>query len=464
MCHIGEKSDSVEKVSKSSDDFASQENGKVPSMPKQPRNSTIQHGTDRHQHTQVTKTVRGVGRRKLGGWWFLAPLLIPAVAAGTTAFSHHTDLEQQLASSSKSALQKSGYDVSSVSFSGRDGNVSLASGDVQRAREIVGAQPGVRVAAVKVGQDTGASQPAASPTASTPSGTAESATQTPSAPASAGSRWDGVTLKRTDEGVVIQATVPSEEAKSALRERVEGELSPAKVVDEIVVSDGVRDADVESIAAAAKELTTPGMVLTGAGDTVTLTGQVADDGTKNSIASSVSATVGSAAKVVNNLTVASGQPTTGSTTPAPANTTPQTPDSSPENAAGDCATVNADVQTLLTQKKIQFELNGTNVAGASRETLKSVADKLKPCIDANASSPLVTVEGHASAEGRADINQRLSQQRADAVRQVLIDHGMSPDSLTAKGFGSSRPVADNGTPEGRNQNRRVEILLTSNNQ
>lgn len=438
-------------------------------MPKPPRNSTVQHGTDRRAYTQITKTVQGVGRRKLGGWWLLAPLLIPAVAAGTAAFADHKSLQESLATSSKTALQRSGFDVSSVQFDGRDATVSLTSGDVERAREIVNAQPGVRVAVVNVvagaasGQSTAAPSSSPLPTSPTTAGAPEPTAPAPSAPVQPASSWDGVTLKRTAAEVMIQATVSSDSAKEALRRQVEQELSPTPVIDEIVVSPQVPDVDATAIAAIARQLTTPGMVVSGTGNTVTLSGPVADEETKRTVAANVTQTLGSAISVVNNLTTANGQPTAGVPIPTTPTTTPETPQTPSENAATECTTVNADVKNTLVQQKIQFELSGITVAESSRQTLKDIANKLKPCVDANATSPRVTVEGHASAEGNPDINQRLSRQRAESVRQVLIDHGLPAATLTAQGFGSSRPIADNGTPEGRNQNRRVEIILNSAN-
>ncbi|MGB8653108.1 MAG: OmpA family protein, partial [Candidatus Acidiferrales bacterium] len=57
-------------------------------------------------------------------------------------------------------------------------------------------------------------------------------------------------------------------------------------------------------------------------------------------------------------------------------------------------------------------------------------------------------------------NQNLSEQRADSVRQYLIDQGLDASSITSRGFGMSMPVADNGTPDGRQKNRRVEIVIS----
>lgn len=68
------------------------------------------------------------------------------------------------------------------------------------------------------------------------------------------------------------------------------------------------------------------------------------------------------------------------------------------------------------------------------------------------------VEGHTDNTGSDKINNKLSQQRADAVRNYLVEKGFPADMITAKGFGSANPIGDNKTRKGRQQNRRVEIF------
>jgi outer membrane protein OmpA-like peptidoglycan-associated protein len=70
------------------------------------------------------------------------------------------------------------------------------------------------------------------------------------------------------------------------------------------------------------------------------------------------------------------------------------------------------------------------------------------------------VEGHTDSVGSDEFNQKLSEQRAGAVRDYLVQQGLSADSLTSKGFGKTMPVADNSTAEGRQKNRRVEIVVS----
>ncbi len=68
------------------------------------------------------------------------------------------------------------------------------------------------------------------------------------------------------------------------------------------------------------------------------------------------------------------------------------------------------------------------------------------------------VEGHTDSTGSDKINAKLSQQRADAVRDYLIENGFPADKITAKGYGSTNPIGDNKTSKGRQENRRVEIF------
>jgi outer membrane protein OmpA-like peptidoglycan-associated protein len=71
----------------------------------------------------------------------------------------------------------------------------------------------------------------------------------------------------------------------------------------------------------------------------------------------------------------------------------------------------------------------------------------------------IVVEGHTDSQGGASYNQDLSQRRAQAVRDYLVTRGIAADRVTAQGFGLSRSIADNASPEGRANNRRVEIVV-----
>jgi outer membrane protein OmpA-like peptidoglycan-associated protein len=69
------------------------------------------------------------------------------------------------------------------------------------------------------------------------------------------------------------------------------------------------------------------------------------------------------------------------------------------------------------------------------------------------------IEGHTDSVGSDEFNQQLSERRADSVRDFLAEQGVPASAITARGFGKSQPVASNDTPEGRQRNRRVELVV-----
>jgi len=74
----------------------------------------------------------------------------------------------------------------------------------------------------------------------------------------------------------------------------------------------------------------------------------------------------------------------------------------------------------------------------------------------------ILVEGHTDNRGRKAYNQRLSKRRAETVQNALITKGIEPNRLIIKGFGEKEPLTTNATKNGRQQNRRVEIILLKN--
>ena len=72
---------------------------------------------------------------------------------------------------------------------------------------------------------------------------------------------------------------------------------------------------------------------------------------------------------------------------------------------------------------------------------------------------LLQIEGHTDSVGGDEFNQQLSERRAGSVRDFLAEQGVSPSSITAHGFGKTQPVASNDTAEGRQRNRRVELVV-----
>ncbi|NVJ18656.1 OmpA family protein [Myxococcus sp. AM010] len=108
---------------------------------------------------------------------------------------------------------------------------------------------------------------------------------------------------------------------------------------------------------------------------------------------------------------------------------------------------------LTLSGQVLFASNAVDLLPAAREQLTEVANALKA-----SDSPMV-IEGHTDSTGSDAMNEALSYRRAERVREFLISQGVSRDRVEVRGLGEYRPVANNSTPEGRANNRRVEIIL-----
>jgi outer membrane protein OmpA-like peptidoglycan-associated protein len=104
---------------------------------------------------------------------------------------------------------------------------------------------------------------------------------------------------------------------------------------------------------------------------------------------------------------------------------------------------------------VLFASNKSDLLPSAQTRLNDVANSLtKEDVDSK-----IVVEGYTDSQGGASFNQELSQRRAQSVRDYLVTRGMASDRVTAQGLGLTNPIADNGTAEGRANNRRVEIVV-----
>jgi outer membrane protein OmpA-like peptidoglycan-associated protein len=106
---------------------------------------------------------------------------------------------------------------------------------------------------------------------------------------------------------------------------------------------------------------------------------------------------------------------------------------------------------------VLFATAKSDLLPIAKEKLNEVARALK-----DQGFKEITVEGHTDSQGSAAKNEELSLARAEAVRFHLVSQGIPSEKIRAVGLGSSRPVAENSTAEGRANNRRVEIVVTPN--
>ncbi|MDI6840484.1 MAG: OmpA family protein [bacterium] len=105
---------------------------------------------------------------------------------------------------------------------------------------------------------------------------------------------------------------------------------------------------------------------------------------------------------------------------------------------------------------ITFEFNKANIKPTSYKMLDEAVELLKK-------HPNIKIEiaGHTSSEGSDTYNLKLSQLRAEAVKEYLVTHGISVDRLQARGYGETQPIASNRTEKGRAKNRRIEFRILS---
>jgi OOP family OmpA-OmpF porin len=106
------------------------------------------------------------------------------------------------------------------------------------------------------------------------------------------------------------------------------------------------------------------------------------------------------------------------------------------------------------ESKIVFEPGSVEITEAAGEILDRIAEILPDCLHVP-----MEIGGHTDSQGREEMNLGLSQSRADAVLNGLLARGVLVSNLTARGYGETRPIADNETEEGRERNRRIEFRL-----
>jgi len=110
---------------------------------------------------------------------------------------------------------------------------------------------------------------------------------------------------------------------------------------------------------------------------------------------------------------------------------------------------------IVNVSDVLFDTGSATLKPGARERLARVAGVLASHPDLK-----IEIEGHTDSVGGEDYNQRLSERRAEAVREYLVQQRIPPTAVAAVGYGESRPVASNATPAGRQQNRRVELVVS----
>ena len=123
-----------------------------------------------------------------------------------------------------------------------------------------------------------------------------------------------------------------------------------------------------------------------------------------------------------------------------------------DKCPGTPAGAKVDARGCWVLHNVHFDVNKAEIKPRYYPILDEVVLVLKKNPDVR-----IEIQGHTDNTGTPSYNKKLSERRARAIMDYLVSHGISQNRLTAVGYGESRPIASNATPEGRQMNRRVEL-------
>ena len=243
--------------------------------------------------------------------------------------------------------------------------------------------------------------------------------------------------------VVVRATVGDEAMREPILERVRAAYPGREVIDEITVGDGAATAWEPSIMALLPLLSdVENPALRVDGGQVVLRGTVPSEEIRAQVEEAARAAVQAPYTFRSELVVAgdsgSGQITSSGSSDA------------------DMQEAEDALREALSIGFVEFQSGTATLTAQSREILDRAAEVFArfPGLGAE-------VQGHTDSQGNDASNQALSQRRAEAVRDYLVDQNVNDAQLTPRGYGETEPIADNETSEGRARNRRVVFSLRS---
>jgi OOP family OmpA-OmpF porin len=227
-----------------------------------------------------------------------------------------------------------------------------------------------------------------------------------------------------DNGIQISGRVPDTRSRDRLLDRARQLYGSARVIDKVTVDETVAPADWLGSDLLFAVLPTRGALRTEMdGEHLTLSGAVPQQEIGDMIADEAQQQVGGDVRVVSRLVVRA------------------------------VTAVESQLTRFLKLSNVEFLTNSTNFTRSGLKRLQLIATMLKANVYAR-----FMIAGHTDSRGAAAANMVLSEARAQAVIQYLVDEGLPRDRFVVRGFGETRPLADNRTAEGRQRNRRIEFM------
>lgn len=242
-----------------------------------------------------------------------------------------------------------------------------------------------------------------------------------------------------DNSAILQGTVADQQQSDALNAAALSHFSPKQVINRLVIGSNIEPLKTGLINQLFNHINLSGVSITLIKDIIKLEGSIDTDAQKKQLTQKLNQQFSSFGyTIVNNLSI------------NPSNASANTKQTTIENK-NNCQ---QKLKKLMSNSTIFFDSSKAIIKPQSYPVLDEIFDILKQCPSAQ-----VVVEGHTDNTGNADFNKKLSKNRAQSVVNYLVKKGIMREKLSEHGFGSSKPVVSNDTPEGRSKNRRIEFTI-----
>jgi OmpA-OmpF porin, OOP family len=250
-------------------------------------------------------------------------------------------------------------------------------------------------------------------------------------------------LTNDNGAITYSGVVHDDSTRTSIIDSLQRAFGADKVKGDITVNANAGPAPwLVDLRTALENFKTSGVQAVFDGDSLKVGGLI-DDTTRNGIISSLRSTLGTGL-VFGTLTDEVGNLITNTTSKAEA-----------ALLALPKGFTTTDLLNILNQSIINFPTNGADIPAVSRTLLQHAGSAMKQLPPGT----VIEIAGYTDNTGDPVANMQLSQQRAEAVRAALVEDGVDPGMLVAKGYGSASPIAGNDTLEGRFRNRRIEYRV-----